>query len=195
MHGRPADTIALTFDDGPHPAGTPAVLEALAAAGARATFFVVAPLAERHPELIDRIRDGGHRIELHCDEHVRHCDRDRDWAIADTDRALARLRRLGIAPSRWRTPWGIEAPWTAEIARRRGLSLIGWDVDTHDWRGDTAAEMLSATRDGLRPGAIVLAHDGIGPGARRDDARATAAYVGLAARHAAAHGLRMEVLT
>ena len=190
----PPRGLALTFDDGPHPRGTPAVLDALADVGARATFFVVGPLAERHPELIARIGADGHTIGVHCDEHVRHTDRDRTWVLDDTRRALARLARLGVTPRLWRTPWGVRAPWTETVAAEHGLDLVGWDIDTHDWRGDSAESMFDATEPGLRAGAIVLAHDGIGPGARRQEPASTAAYVGLAASHAADHGLRLEAL-
>jgi peptidoglycan/xylan/chitin deacetylase (PgdA/CDA1 family) len=184
-------TLSLTFDDGPDASGTPAVLDALARAGAQATFFVIAPRAAAHPELIARIAADGHAIGLHCDEHVRHSERDERWCRADTERALHRLARLDITPRLWRTPWGDTAPWTAEIAAAHDLAMVGWTVDTHDWRGDDAATMFAATRPGLRAGAVVLAHDGIGPGARRDDIRETAAYVGLAAAHARRHELAL----
>jgi peptidoglycan/xylan/chitin deacetylase (PgdA/CDA1 family) len=186
--------LALTFDDGPHPEGTPAVLDALRECHASATFFMIGPLAERHPELVAQVGADGHTIGLHCDEHVRHSDRDRDWLAADTERALQRLARLDVIPTLWRTPWGDRAPWTAEIAAEHGLSLVDWDLDTHDWRGDNAGTMFGATRAKLAPGAIVLAHDGIGPGARRDDTDATAAWVAMVGRHAAEQGLELERL-
>jgi peptidoglycan-N-acetylglucosamine deacetylase len=186
--------VMLTFDDGPDPRGTPVVLDALAAAHARATFFVIAPHAERHPELIARIAREGHTVGLHCDEHVRHSDRDRTWVAHDTERALGRLRRLGIRPRLWRAPWGVKAPWSDALAARFGLRLVRWDVDTHDWRGDRADAMLAQTRDGIADGAIVLAHDGIGPGARRVDCAQTAAFVPLAARQAAERGLGLIAL-
>lgn len=174
-------TLALTFDDGPDPEWTPRLLDALAAAGARATFFPIAPRAAAHPELVTRIVAEGHAIGLHCDEHVRHSQRDAAWGAADTARALSRLGALGVRPTLWRTPWGDTAPWTEAVAAAHGLRVVGWTVDTHDWRGDSALAMLAATRSLLRPGAIVLAHDGIGPGARRRDARETVAFVALAA--------------
>ena len=62
--------LALTFDDGPDPVWTPRVLDALAACGARATFFPIAPRAERHPALIARMLADGHAVGLHCDEHA-----------------------------------------------------------------------------------------------------------------------------
>ena len=67
---RLASGVALTFDDGPHPEGTPAVLEALAAGGATATFFVVGEQVRRRPELVQRIVAAGHEVALHGDRHV-----------------------------------------------------------------------------------------------------------------------------
>ncbi len=188
-------TVALTFDDGPDDLGTPLVLDALARARARATFFVIAPRAAAHPELMARMRDDGHAIGLHCDEHVRHSDRDEEWCAADTARALDRLGELGIAPGLWRTPWGDTASWTPRIAAEHRLRLVGWTIDTHDWRGDRASAMYAETRGQLQDGAIVLAHDGLGPGAQREDVRETVSYVERVAEHGRAHGLELEALT
>ena len=184
-------SLCLTFDDGPDPDWTRRLLDVLADAGACATFFPIASRAAAHPELIERIVGGGHQIGLHCDEHVRHSDRSIEWCRRDTLRALELLRTVGVRPRLWRTPWGDTAPWSAQVAHERQLRIIGWTVDTHDWRGDTAAQMFRATENRLRDGAIVLAHDGIGPGARRADARETIEYVALVAEHAAATGLAL----
>jgi peptidoglycan/xylan/chitin deacetylase (PgdA/CDA1 family) len=186
--------LALTFDDGPDPEGTPLILEALARAGARATFFVIAPRAAAQPELVARIGGDGHAIGLHCDEHVRHSDRDAAWCRADTEHALSTLDGLGVTPCLWRTPWGDCAPWTVDVAREHELRIVGWTVDTHDWRGDSAEAMFAATRSELTPGAIVLAHDGIGPGATRDDVRETADYVARVADHVRGRQLELTSL-
>ncbi len=187
--------LALTFDDGPDPRCTGALLDLLQEAGARATFFPIAPRAEAEPGLIARMLADGHAVGLHCEEHIRHTRRNADWAARDADRALARLHRLGAEPRLWRTPWGDVAPWTERVAARRNLRLVGWTVDTHDWRGVEAEMMYAATRRGLKPDAVVLAHDGIGPGACRDDATATLAYVSLVIEHARRTGLALEALT
>jgi peptidoglycan-N-acetylglucosamine deacetylase len=186
--------LALTFDDGPDVRWTAGLLDLLDEAGAGATFFPIATRAQAEPALIARMLSDGHAVGLHCDEHVRHRERDRAWCEEDTDRALERLRGLGADPQLWRTPWGETAPWTAEIAADRDLRLVDWSIDTHDWRGDSAADMFAATRPGLEPGAIVLAHDGIGPGARRTDPAATLAYVSLVIEHARHAGLTLESL-
>ena len=86
------------------------------------------------------------------------------------------------------------APWTECVAETHGLQLIHWTVDTHDWRGDDAATMFAVTRSRLLPGAVVLAHDGIGPGARRNDARETVALVRTIANHAEQQRLELRAL-
>jgi peptidoglycan/xylan/chitin deacetylase (PgdA/CDA1 family) len=187
--------LALTFDDGPDPVWTPRLLDLLGEADARATFFVIAPRAAAHPDLVARILDEGHSIGLHCDEHVRHGTRDIHWGRGDTSRALARIRRRGASPRLWRTPWGDLAWWSGQVAREQGLRLVHWTVDTHDWRGDSAERMFDNTHRQLRDGTIVLAHDGIGPGARRDNAAQTLRFVELAATHARANGLQLGSLS
>ncbi len=169
--------ISLTFDDGPHPIWTPRVLGALRRAEARATFFVVAPLAQRFPRLISDILRYGHGVEFHCTEHVRHTEQSQKEVEADVRDGLQVLQRQGVCPRFWRPPWGVLAPFTSEIAYAFGLELALWTEGTHDWRGDPASEMLKRVRSELRPGSIVLMHDGIGPGARRSGCGETVALV------------------
>jgi peptidoglycan-N-acetylglucosamine deacetylase len=181
--------VSLTFDDGPEPGWTAAVLDALAEAGARATFFVLAAKAAREPGLVARTLAEGHEVQLHGDRHLRHTEHDRATIERDTDSALRRLDLLGVRPTLWRLPWGRAASWTPAVARERDLRIVGWDADTHDWRGDTSAAMLAAVDRELRDGCIVLAHDGLGPGAARDGCGETVALVGALARRAAERGL------
>jgi peptidoglycan/xylan/chitin deacetylase (PgdA/CDA1 family) len=179
--------LALTFDDGPDPRGTPAVLQALEQAGVKATFFVLGARVEEHPDLLERTLEAGHEVEVHGFEHLRHPRSTRDVVTADLDRALDSLARVGVVPERWRIPWGHLAEFSAQIALARHLEIVGWDADTHDWRGDSAQTMLAQLE--LRHGGIVLAHDGISVGARRDTANATAELVPLLVAEARRRGL------
>lgn len=186
--------LALTFDDGPDERWTPAVLDALAAAGARATFFVIAPRAVAHPALIARMRAEGHAVELHCHEHVRHTELSDAELEEDTATALAALRGLGVQPTRWRAPWGITREHSRVVARAHGLGLVHWTADTEDWAGHPACAMLDRVRDEIRDGGIVLAHDGLGPGARRTGCANTVDLVAPLVTLAWQRGLRCAPL-
>ena len=181
-----AGSVELTFDDGPDPVWTPAVLAALSGSSLRATFFVIASRAAQHPRILAAIRSGGHAVELHCHEHVRHTEVDRAAIEGDTQRALTALADLGVTPRRWRTPWGAQASWTEEIAAAHDLELCGWDVDTHDWRGDAAEAMLASVGPGLHRGAVVLLHDGLGPGALRQGCEETVRFTRMIAAESVA---------
>ena len=179
----PFPQAALTFDDGPDPVWTPLILNALSNADLCATFFVIAPLALAHPRIISSMLEDGHRVELHCVEHVRHTHRSRKDIHNDTDEALDMLRSLGVEPRLWRPPWGILAPWTEEIAAHFGLMLAPWSADTHDWRGDRADEMLRSVKPLLGPGCIVLMHDGLGPGSLRTGCEETVVLIDKLVEH------------
>ena len=186
--------LSLTFDDGPDPAWTPIVLRRLARLDARATFFVIAPLAQAHRGLVRSMRGEGHAVELHCWTHERHSRSPRRVVEDELDRSLSALATMDVTPTRWRTPWGDHAPWTEQVAATRALTLTGWSADTRDWRGDSAEQMLDAIRDDLRPGGVVLMHDGIGPGARRADCLQTLRLLTPLCRLARERGLALEAM-
>jgi peptidoglycan-N-acetylglucosamine deacetylase len=170
--------VALTFDDGPDPVWTPRVLDALAAEDVTATFFAIGASGTAHPEPVRRALAEGHDVQLHCQRHVRHTELGRAALEADTDAALAALGALGVAPVRWRTPWGVLGPHSEAVAAARGLTLTPWTTDTEDWAGEPAATLLERVRGDLRRGAVVLVHDGIGPGATREGCDQTVALIG-----------------
>lgn len=153
------------------------MLDVLRRMEAHATFFVIAPLALKHPGAVSAILQAGHAVEFHCKDHVRHTHLSRQEVDADTREGLRLLRSLGIEPRFWRPPWGVLAPWTEEVAEYFGLWLAPWSIDTRDWRGDPAHKMLRNVEPLLGPGEVVLMHDGIGPGARRTGCEETVALV------------------
>jgi peptidoglycan/xylan/chitin deacetylase (PgdA/CDA1 family) len=189
------DGVALTFDDGPHPDGTPAVLEALAAAGAVATFFLVGEQVERRPELAARIAAEGHRIELHGYRH-RNLLRVTPGALArDLDRGAAVLSSVTGHPVRLhRPPLGIYSPAALAAVRRRGWTPVLWSRWARDWRRAATAEGIAAKAAGrIAAGDVILLHDADHYSAR-DSWRATAAALPAILDRIAAHGLRAVVL-
>jgi peptidoglycan/xylan/chitin deacetylase (PgdA/CDA1 family) len=148
---------------------------------------------EQNPALLVEILERGHVVEVHGYGHLRHPESGRQDVEADLNRALEALRAAGVSPRRWRIPWGHLADFTPELARAHGLDIVGWTSDTHDWRGDSARDMLDALP--LTYGGIVLAHDGVGSGARRTTAQATAELIGPLTQEARERGLQPGPLT
>lgn len=187
-------SLYLTFDDGPSPRETPGVLAALHRAQARATFFVLGEGVRRHPGLVRAALAAGHRVEPHADRHVSHAHLTEAAIEADARAVVHALGGLGVRPRWWRTPWGTTTAATHRVAERLGLTLVGWDADTHDWRGDPPGAMLRVLRRDVPLGGVVLAHDALGPGARREDCADTVAFVRAAAAWAARRGLPLDPL-
>ncbi|MBN1605223.1 MAG: polysaccharide deacetylase family protein [Polyangiaceae bacterium] len=160
--------IALTFDDGPNPRTTRRVLAALGRAGHKATFFVVAAKAERHPDVMTEIRAEGHEIALHGYQHARFYSL---WSPRRIESDLARARSVlertcGVRPSLFRPPVGHVSHLTAAGARRAGVQMVAWSVRALDGlRSADPERVLRRVERGLRDGAIVLLHDA----AERDD--------------------------
>jgi peptidoglycan/xylan/chitin deacetylase (PgdA/CDA1 family) len=153
--------VALTFDDGPHPTGTPAVLDILAARDARATFFLVGEQVRRWPQLAARIAAEGHTVALHGDRHRLQLRIPPSLLAADLDRGHAEVAEAtGVAPALYRPPYGIFSPAGMAIVARRGWRAMLWSRWGRDWRADaTAASVTRLTTDGLVAGDVVLLHD------------------------------------
>jgi alkylation response protein AidB-like acyl-CoA dehydrogenase len=186
--------LSLTFDDGPDAHWTGRVLDVLRRSGTRATFFMVGERVRAAPASARAVIEAGHDVQLHCDRHLRHSDLSEGEIDRDVRDGLATLARIGVRPSYWRTPWGVRTDATARVASRHRLTLTDWTIDTHDWRGDSAAAMLESARPGVGEGAIVLMHDALGPGALRAGCENTVALVGELIALAQGEGLDVGAL-
>jgi peptidoglycan/xylan/chitin deacetylase (PgdA/CDA1 family) len=152
---------ALTFDDGPHAHGTPAVLEALARAGASATFFLVGEQVQRNPALAAEIVAAGHGIGLHCHRH-RNLLRLAPWQVReDIERARALIcEACGREPALYRPPYGVLNAAALLIARSRGWRTLLWSHWGRDWQAQATPESIAALlTDGAGDGAVLLLHD------------------------------------
>jgi peptidoglycan/xylan/chitin deacetylase (PgdA/CDA1 family) len=155
------DAVALTFDDGPHAEGTPAVLAELERRGATATFFLVGEQVRRRPALAREIVAAGHEVAVHGDRHTLLLRRRVRELADDLDRALATIAEAtGIAPTLYRPPYGVFSSGALAHVRSRGWRPLLWSTWGRDWerRATPAAIARRATR-GLRPGDVVLLHD------------------------------------
>jgi len=157
MFGR----LYLTFDDGPDPTWTPRCLDVLAAANARATFFMIGRQAQRHPELARRIGREGHAIGNHTLTHAYPWTIDRQRAVAEVrDGAAALADVLGAAPKFFRPPHGARRSAMLRAAAEVGESLVMWDVTATDWGWLGTSKGIARRLARASDGAIVLMHDG-----------------------------------
>jgi len=156
-----ANGVALTFDDGPHPQGTPIVLEILREADARATFFLVGEQVIRHPALVAEIVAAGHRVELHGHRHRNALRLTRRQFLEDAERGRATIEEAsGQAIADHRPPYGIYSTAALRACRQNGWRPVLWSRWGKDWRGRaTARSIAHRVTDGIEDGDIVLLHD------------------------------------
>lgn len=160
--GRPL--VALTFDDGPDPRWTPVVLQILRDEGVVATFCSVGTMAAAHPDLVRAEAAQGHAACNHTVRHDGHLDRRPPPEVAaevngqaDTLRAI-----LGADPPYYRAPGGNLSPAMVDVAHQRGMRVLHWSADVADFRPHSPGAMTATMPNFVRPGAIILLHDGGG---------------------------------
>ncbi len=160
-HGsRDRRRIALTFDDGPDPQRTPALLDALAELEAPATFFVVGRRVDAQPALAARIAREGHELGNHTYSH-RYLPLTRSrrvaYELAAADDAIETA--TGIVPAIARPPYGGRSPRNVRVFDRAAKRLVLWDVNSYDWKGISAEAIAARVLARVRPGSIILLHE------------------------------------
>ena len=190
----PGGRAVLTFDDGPDPTTTPALLDALEAAGARATFFLLGEQLMRAPSIGGEIRRRGHEPALHGHEHTSHDDMWPGQTRDDVARALGTFQvACGMTPRWYRPPYGLLSEAGFGACQDLGLEPVYWSGWGSDWESVSAERIAELVCADLDDGAIVVLHDS----ARytpRDTAEATVEAVPLIAAEAARRGLRLVTL-
>lgn len=154
-------SVALTFDDGPHPQGTPRVLDALDTFGWTATFFLLGTQARRHFDVVDEIVRRGHELAVHGDEHRYLFTRTPKAAHDDLRRARDTVADIaGRAPRWWRPPYGVLSGPSLIAARRCGVTPVLWSAWGRDWRAEaTAGSVVTDLFRGRLDGGTILLHD------------------------------------
>jgi len=155
------DAVGLTFDDGPHPDGTPATLEVLARRGATATFFLVGEQVDAYPDVARAIVAAGHEVGVHGYRHTLLLRRRSSALASDFDRGFAAIASAtGVEPTLYRPPYGVFSKSGLELARARGWRPLLWSRWGRDWeRRATGATIARRASRNLGPGDVVLLHD------------------------------------
>ncbi|OEH91418.1 polysaccharide deacetylase [Bacillus solimangrovi] len=152
--------VALTFDDGPEDKYTPEILDILKEKGVKATFYVVGQQIEKFPEQMRRIVNEGHGIGNHTWSHP---DLKNKWSATVKEELLSTQDQIekvvGLQSDLVRPPYGSYTKAETVLFNEIGLKNILWNVDTEDWSGNSADEILSNVRKDLAPGSIVLQHN------------------------------------
>jgi peptidoglycan/xylan/chitin deacetylase (PgdA/CDA1 family) len=179
---RDARAVYLTFDDGPSPSATPRILETLDQAGVPAAFFMVGEHVRRFPALARAARDRGHEIGNHTQRHRKlyyRAPRFIDQELRQAHESI--VDTVGVTPRCFRAPHGLRSPFVHAAARRMGYDVIAWSFGVWDTERPGAPEIRRRVRDRLRPGAIVLLHDGDGRDPDGDRSQTAEALPGIIA--------------
>src|SRR5450759_1502773 len=140
---------ALTFDDGPHAQGTPAVLEILGREGVHATFFLVGEQVLRNPGLAREIVQAGHGIGLHCHRHRNLLRLTPRQVREDISRAQEIIEsHTGRSPELYRPPYGVLDSAALMLARAHGWRTLLWSHWGRDWEARATAESIAARVSG-----------------------------------------------
>jgi peptidoglycan/xylan/chitin deacetylase (PgdA/CDA1 family) len=157
--------VSLTYDDGPDPQFTPGILDALAASGARATFFVMVEPAERHPGLIARILAEGHELALHGIDHTRLTGLSLRRSTGLVREAKRRLEQVaGRRITLFRPTSGAQTVPQYLATRALGMEVVIWSAWAQDWDGAGAEVVAERAVRALHRGGFLLLHDTSGDG-------------------------------
>jgi len=163
-HAETDKVVALTFDDGPDPRFTPQVLDILNRNGVKATFCTIGLWVEKWPELVRAERDQGHTLCDHTMHHVLHLDhKSHDEVVYEVDSEADLVRQAtGQDPQFFRAPGGNLNDDVVNVAHQRNMRVLGWAVDPHDYEKIPAPLIFTRIMQELKPGAVILMHDGGG---------------------------------
>ena len=151
--------VAITFDDGLNGETTRAAADTLERYGAPGTFFVVARTITEQPELAQRLRDRGHLLANHSYDHPRA--KKTDLRYTQAARAQATFYdAFGECPAFFRPPWGVQTPFVNAAVKRAHMRTVLWDDEADDWEEKDPQRLAAHILDQVRPGSIILLHDG-----------------------------------
>mgnify|MGYP003288535759 FL=1 len=152
-----APKIALTFDDGPSTAWTPALLDGLKERGVKATFFLIGENADKNPEIVKRMAEEGHLIGNHTYHHVeltKVSENEARLELADTSAVIVRI--TGKEPEYMRPPFGA---WQRKLEQEIQMLPVLWTIDPLDWTTENQDEIVNKVVTEAGENDIILLHD------------------------------------
>jgi peptidoglycan/xylan/chitin deacetylase (PgdA/CDA1 family) len=160
-HGpRDVDRVAITFDDGPNSTATLAVRDVLDRYGVKATFFLVGKALDARPDIAQALLDDGMLLGGHSYHHDQW--RWLDPRYPELQRTIdAFQRHLDVCPRYYRPPHGQRTPFMSLLLHRHGMTSVTWDVSAGDWATDDAGLIAERVLRDVRPGSVILLHDGL----------------------------------
>jgi polysaccharide deacetylase family sporulation protein PdaB len=152
---------ALTFDDGPLSKTTPEILAVLREKKVKATFFVIGENVERFPLLVKQEIDEGHEVGSHSYTHPLLHKLAKNLVARELNKTDDIISMYAPKPMLFRPPQGKYNSTISKLARENGYTIILWSIDTLDWRHPPVGKVASAVLENIKPGSIILLHDGI----------------------------------
>ena len=158
-HQRPVEkkTVALTFDDGPHPIYTPRLLEGLKERGVHVTFFLIGQNIDGNEEVIRKMKEDGHLIGNHSQNHMRLTKERAGEVCEQISRTNEKIREItGEVPEYVRPPYG---SWSEELECLVPMKVVLWNLDTLDWKTQNKDKIVRHVMSHVEDGSVILLHD------------------------------------
>lgn len=155
--------VALTFDDGPDRQWTPAIANVLNQYGVKGTFFVLGQMVDQNPDILQQLVRAGHEIGNHTYSHRQLptlTQQQLEEEVNRTENAI--YRAVGIRTQLIRPPYGELSDSVIQYLRDQGYKIILWNVDSLDWSGIPASDIVSNVLAHTTPGSIILFHSAFG---------------------------------
>ncbi len=152
--------VALTFDDGPHPRYTEAILDILEEYGITATFFVIGVNVENYPRAMERLISSGCEIGNHTYSHkniTKENEQDIIREIQQCEEAI--MKMTNQKPCLLRPPEGAYEKNLCNMALKLNYNIILWSIDTMDWAHNPSQKIADEVLSSLSDGDIILMHD------------------------------------
>ena len=179
-HGpRDRMSVALTFDDGPNDPWTLRIADTLDEYGVQGTFFVVGMNADRHPGIVKELVNRGHLVGNHSYEHKKSDAvlQPKYGELGKAERAIARA--ANVCPALFRPPNGFHTPWQLRAVSHHHMKAVDWDVIPRDWKNPPPEVIVNRVLSSVKPGSIILLHDGDDTNQGTDRSATLAALPGI----------------